>query len=59
MVEPYLVLADFIVAMKSSLFFGHPMVAMGCNRCSRQHLNLGDYANWRHTTHLFAGCSHK
>ena len=58
-VVPYLVLADCIEAIKFSLSYGHSLVALACKRYSKQYLNLGDYANLRHTTHLFAGCGHK
>ena len=59
MVVPHLVLTGCIEAMKIALSSGHPVVALACKRCSRQYLDHGEYANWRHTTHLYAGCGHK
>ena len=58
-VPPHLVLTDSIEAIKTALFSGHPVVALACKRCSRQQLDHGKYANWRHATHLCAGCGYK
>ena len=58
-VVPYLVLAGCIKVMKTVLLSGRPVVALACKRCSRQYLDSGEYANWRHTTPLCIGCSHK
>ena len=35
------------------------MVNLAYKRCNRQHLDLGEYAIWRNTTHLYAGCGNK
>ena len=59
MVVPHLVLTDCMGAIKTALSSGHPVVALACKRCSRQHLDHGEYANQRHTTHLCAGFGHK
>ena len=54
-----LVLAGFIEAARIALSSGFPVVALACKRWSRQYLDSGEYANQRHTTHLYAGCGHK
>ena len=59
MVAPHLVLTDYIEAMKSALSSSHPVVAMACKKFSRQHLDHREYANWKHITHLSAGCGYK
>ena len=56
---PHLVLTDCIEATKSPLSSGHPVVALAFKTCSRQHLDLEEYAQQRHTIHLCAGCGHK
>ena len=38
-VAPHLVLTGCIEAMKTALSSGHPVVALACKRCSRQHLD--------------------
>ena len=58
-VAPHLVLTDCMEAMKTAMSSGRPVVALAYKRCGRQHLEHGEYANWRHNTHLRAGCSHK
>ena len=58
-VVPHLVLTDCMEAMKTALSSGHQVVALACKRCSRQYLDHGEYANWRHTIYLCANCSHK
>ena len=59
MVAPQFVLAECIVAIKSSLTSGYPVVALACKRCSKQYSNFGENAKWRHTIDLYAGCGHK
>ena len=59
MVGPHLVLTGCIEAIKIALSSGCPMVAMACKRCSRKYLDHKNYAIWKHTTHLYAGCGHK
>ena len=56
---PHLVLAICIEVINTALSSGCPGVALACNRCSRQYLDHGEYENWSHTTHLYAGSSHK
>ena len=58
-VAPYLVMIDCVEAMKIALSSGCPVVALACKRCSKQHLDLGKCAKWRHATHFCPGCSHK
>ena len=45
MVVPHLALTGFMEAMKTALSFRHPVVALACKRCSRQHLDHIEYAN--------------
>ena len=58
-VAPHLVLIDCIEAIKTALSSGHPVVALDCKRCSRQHLTMESMPTRRHTIHLCAGCGHK
>ena len=59
LVAPHLVLTGCIEAMKTALTFGHPVVALACNRYSRQHWDHKQYTNLRHATHLHASCGDK
>ena len=58
-VAPHLDLSGCIDSINTALSSGCPVVGLACKRYSRQHLDSGEYANQRHTTHLCAGCGHK
>ena len=52
-------LIECIEAMTSSLSSGYPVVAQACKRCIRQFLHREEYACYRYTAYLCAGCGHK